>query len=86
MADLVNATFEFGGSLAIGASILRLAHDKQVKGVSWYMIAFFTSWGAWNIYYYPHLGQTASFVAGLGVLATNLIYLSMLLYYSRRTT
>ena len=84
LPDLINATFEFGGSLAITASILRLLKDKEVKGISWHMIAFFTSWGAWNVFYYPHLGQTLSFLAGILVLTTNVVYLSLLIHYSRR--
>lgn len=80
--DLVNAAFEFGGALAIGASVLRLVKDKQVHGVSLWMIGFFTSWGLWNLFYYPHLGQTWSFVAGIVVLLANLAYLSLLIHYS----
>ena len=83
--DLVNGLFELGGSLAIMASVARVRQDKQVKGVSWYMIAFFTSWGAWNIFYYPHLGQTFSYIAGLAVLGANLVYLAHLLYYRSRS-
>ena len=80
--DLINASFEFGGSIAIFLSILQLRKDKAVAGISWYMIAFFTLWGAWNVYFYPHLGQTASFLAGILVLCVNVVYLSMLLHYS----
>ncbi|MGD9728202.1 MAG: hypothetical protein AB7R40_23115 [Nitrospiraceae bacterium] len=82
--DLVNGLFEFGGSLAISASVFRLAKDKQVKGVAWSMVAFFWAWGIWNIFYYPHLGQNLSFLAGICVVSVNTIYLAMLLYYSRK--
>ena len=81
--DVVNATFEVGGAFAISASIVKLLHDREVKGVSWYMIAFFTSWGAWNVFYYPHLGQLWSFYAGIAVLATNVVYLTLLVRFSK---
>lgn len=81
--DLTNGAFEFFGALAITLSIRQVLKDKLVKGVSWAHIAFFASWGIWNLYYYPSLGQWASFGAGALVCAVNLIWLALLLYYRR---
>jgi hypothetical protein len=81
--DLVNALFELGGSLAVGASITRLWTDRRVAGVSVLMIGFFASWGLWNLFYYPSLGQHWSFAAGVLVCLANVIYCSMLIYYQR---
>jgi hypothetical protein len=69
--DLTNAAFELVGGLCAWLSFAKLWADQQVKGVSLTAVAFFTVWGAWNCYYYPWLGQTASFVGGLVLLTGN---------------
>lgn len=83
--DIINATFELSGCLFIGASIRQVLKDKSVAGVSWLTMAFFFSWGMWNLIYYPSLGQWWSFAGGVGVTTTNLIYLSLIIYYKRRS-
>lgn len=82
-ADATNGLFEVGASFAIGAHCIRLYKDKMVRGVSIPATAFFTTWGFWNLYYYPSLEQTMSFVAGIGVVATNFTWVIMMLYYRR---
>ena len=82
--DLVNAAFEGGMCFAIVPSVLKLRRDKEVRGFHWFHIAFPTAWGFWNLYYYPFLGQSASFWAGLAVVSINVLYLSMIAYYLRR--
>ena len=80
--DLVNSTFEFGGSLAVLVSILDVIHSQQVHGVSWVTVMFFTIWGYWNIYYYFHLGQMFSWTAGILVTLANTSWVILLMYYS----
>jgi hypothetical protein len=80
--DLVNALFEAAGGLFMPLSIRKLYSEKLVRGVSWIAVAFFTIWGLWNVFYYPHLEQYLSFVAGLWLCGVTLIYLTMLIYYS----
>ena len=70
-------------AFAIMPSILKLYRDKRVLGLHWFMIAFPTAWGFWNLYYYPWLGQYLSFWGGLAVVVVNVTYLSMLFYYLR---
>lgn len=79
--DIVNALFEFGGALAILASVMKLARDKCVRGVHWFTTAFFGAWGLWNLYYYPSLDQFWSFAAGLAVVTANALYLAMICWY-----
>lgn len=83
-ADAVNGAFEAGAILALLLNCRRLQADKQVRGVSMVAVGFFTSWGVWNLYYYQSLGQTLSFVAGIGVVASNLLWLGLVVYYTRR--
>ena len=82
--DLMNGLFEFAGGFFILLSCIKLYKDKKVKGVSWIHIGFFASWGYWNLYYYPSLGQTISFIGGIGVVTMNTILLFQMLYYIRR--
>ena len=79
--DLINGTFESVGGLFIALSVRRLAKDKLVKGVSWVHAAFFSSWGYWNLYYYPHLEQWFSFYGGALLVAVNTIWLLQMWYY-----
>lgn len=83
LADCVNGTFELGGAYFVGLSVQRVLHDRQVRGVDWRTTAFWTLWGAWNVFYYPHLDQWASFAGGVAVLTMNTLYLALLLHYHR---
>lgn len=81
--DLINGLFEMLGGLFILISILKLREDKEVKGISWLHVGFFTGWGFWNLYFYPSLDQWFSFAAGIFLCITNLSYLILLIHYTR---
>jgi len=44
---------------------------------------FFTSWGMWNLFYYPHLGQWYSFAGGVFIVSVNTFWLGQIIYYRR---
>ena len=81
--DLFNGMFEMLGGFIICLSIRKLYVDKRVAGVSWLHVAFFSTWGFWNLYYYPSLGQWWSFWGGIGVVSANTFWLFQMLYYMR---
>jgi len=81
--DAMNAGFEFGAGLAVLHHCWRLHQDKEVRGLSIPAVVFFTLWGGWNIYYYPHLDQTYSFAGGIFVTLANVAYVVMLITYSQ---
>jgi hypothetical protein len=81
--DLVNGAYEFGAGFAVLLHCVQLFKDKEVKGASALATSFFFSWGIWNLYYYPHLDQWASFYGGLSIVAANCAWLLMMLYYKR---
>jgi hypothetical protein len=81
--DGVNGLYELLAGAAVLMHCWRLYKDKKVRGASWIATAFFFSWGLWNLYYYPHLDQWLSFVGGLGIVAANCVWLTMMLYYIR---
>jgi len=72
------------GGIFLWLNVLRLYRDKLVRGWDWRVMVFFTVWGFWNLYYYPHLDQWLSFVAGAFIAVTNAVYLALALYYIRK--
>jgi len=84
MADAINGTFEILGSFFILMSVIKLHKDKQVKGVDWKHVAFFTLWGVWNLHYYPTLNQRLSFYGGIAIVAMNAIWVVQLLHYTKK--
>lgn len=83
LPDLINGGLELGGGVMQLANVRRLRRDKTVRGVDWRVSAFFAIWGVWNLYYYPSLGQWASFTGGLAIVAGNIIWLLLALHYHR---
>ncbi len=79
--DLVNGAFELLGSAFILLSVRKLYQDKLVRGVHWMGVAFFASWGYWNLYFYPYLDQWVSFAGGLAIVAANTVWLGQMVYY-----
>ena len=53
MPDLLNSFFQLGGAFVVWLSVRQLLRTKNPDGVSLVHVAFFTTWGAWNLYYYP---------------------------------
>ena len=82
--DAINGTFEAGMAVAISLSISRLIREKRVLGWSIWSVAWPTAWGFWNLYYYPHLGQLASLVGGIAVVAVNATWIALAVWYSRK--
>lgn len=82
--DIINACFEGLGAFFVAINIRKILIDKIVRGYDWKVMAFFTFWGVWNLYYYPYLGQWFSFAAGVAIAVTNTIYLLLILYYIRK--
>lgn len=79
--DQFNACFEALGGLFVLDHCRATVRAKAVAGVSVPAVLFFTAWGGFNLYYYPSLDQTFSFFAGIFVLAANLIWITLILYY-----
>lgn len=75
--DLANGLFEVVGGGVLFANVRRLWLDRETRGVSAWPFGFFAAWGAWNLYYYPHLRQWVS-LAGAGfALAANVAWLGL---------
>jgi len=81
--DLINGTFELCGSYFIWLHIRQVLKDKKVAGVSVLATGFFSAWGFWNLFYYPHLEQWISFWGGAFLATSNAIWLGLLAKYKR---
>lgn len=80
--DLVNGLFEFAGAIFILNNIRLLFKQREVKGVSVLSTLYFTSWGLWNLYYYPSLNQPWSFWGAVALAGTNAAWVGMMVYYN----
>lgn len=83
--DLVNGTFELLGAPFIMLSVIKLYKEKVCKGVSLFHPIFFTTWGFWNLFYYPHLDQWFSFVGGILIFLVTAFWLGQMIYYKNKS-
>lgn len=79
--DLINAFFECAGGLMHWTNVLALYRDKQIRGINLWATVFFNGWGFWNLWYYPHLGQWASFWGGLVIVSANSVWVWLAIRY-----
>ena len=84
MNDVLNGLFELIGALLICLHCRRLMADKKVAGVSPWPFVFFTTWGAWNLYYYPSVDCWWSFWGGTAVFTVNMFYCFLLWKYRNK--
>lgn len=82
--DLINGLFECVGGLLILNHCRAVRRDKAVAGVSIVSTMVFTSWGIWNLWYYPSLDQWFSFAGGIVVLVANVLWVRLMLRYRSR--
>lgn len=82
--DIINGSFELLGGVAILAHCFKVIKDKEVKGVSYPSVIFFTLWGTWNLYYYPHLNQWMSFLGGIAITLGNLWWCYLIWKYRKK--
>jgi hypothetical protein len=82
--DVVNAAFEMCGAVFTFKNTLRVIQDRGYAGIYLPAIVFFFSWGGWNLYYYPSLGQWWSFGAGAALFLANLTWITAMAYYGRK--
>jgi uncharacterized membrane protein YfcA len=79
--DLVNGIFEAMGSLMVFNHCRAVWKDKAVAGVSIVSTVFFSLWGVWNLFYYPHLDQWWSFAGGVLIVVANCVWIGLMLRY-----
>lgn len=70
------------GAVFIVLNIARLMKDRRLNGVHWLSTTYFTSWGFWNLFYYPSLDQWWSFAGGAILVTMNTGWLLLVAYYA----
>ena len=78
--DLINGIFELCGSIILLLNLGRLWKQRSLKGTHWAPVAFFISWGCWNLFYYPHLDQWLSFIGGCAIVGVNTAWIGLLVW------
>ena len=68
----------------LSISVWQLFKAKMVRGVSAITVAFWVSWGLWDLYYFPHLGQWLAFWGGVCVTLMNSLYVFLICLYNWR--
>jgi hypothetical protein len=81
LPDLINGMFEMASGLFLWNNVRLLVRDRAIRGVSIVTTAVFSAWGFWNLFYYPHLGQWASFAGGINVVAANTAWVILAMRY-----
>lgn len=81
LPDASNGAFEAIGGLLQIRNCFVLWQHKKVWGVDWRVTAFFTLWGLWNLFYYPHLGQWLSTAGGVVIVLANIVWVSGAIHF-----
>jgi len=82
--DGINGLFEVVGSIFIWLSVRQLVRDKGHSGIFVPQVAVYAAWGAWNLIYYPSLGQWWSAIAGVNVLVANVTWVWLAIRYGKK--
>jgi hypothetical protein len=81
MNDFINGCLEFFSAILVLWNVRRLYIDKMVRGISLIPVIFFDTWGLWNIFYYASLDQWWSWTGGLFLVAANIWWTTLAIYY-----
>lgn len=82
-SDLVNGIIEFVGGCFLWLNVWRITKDKDIKGIHWGSVMFWTAFGSWNIYYYPSINQWFSFYGSIFVFLGNTTWVILCFYYKK---
>ena len=80
MTDYITSSFQVGAIIFLCFNIRRLYIDGELKGVSIWMISFFTLWGYWGIHMYTELHQFWSMVTNIGIALAYTAWLALALF------
>lgn len=81
MIDQVTAVFQLGAVFFLCVNIFQLYKDRELKGISMFMMTFFTVWGYWGIFMFYTLGQPFSMWTNVGIAGAYTVWLGMAIFY-----
>jgi hypothetical protein len=81
MIEWIMALFPTLSSAMLGLNISAVLKDKEVKGLSMYTLAFFTTYAAWMVFYFHHHNSTGPMIGAALNLIANGAYLALAVYF-----
>lgn len=81
--DAINGSFELIGAIIQFINVRQIIKDKAVKGVHWLPVLFFSTWGYFNLIYYPNLNQWFSFGGSIMMTLATTMWVILLIKYRR---
>lgn len=78
--DLIMAAFQVGSCLFLLLSVLTIFQDRELKGVSVWMIGYFTVWTIYGIWNWYRLDQFWSYTTSIAMSILYVIWLSLAIY------
>jgi hypothetical protein len=84
LPDFLNGSLELVCAGMLYLDVRTLLKHKTVQGISIIARTFFWGWSIWNLWWYPHLHQTFSFVGALAVMLPQTFWLGMLIRYKTK--
>ena len=81
--DAVSGAFSTLSGFMLWNNVRMLYKHKKVKGMSILTVCFFTTWGFWNLYYFPFLKQWWTFAGGFVILSANVVWVYLSLRYRK---
>lgn len=82
--DMVNGLFEMAGAAFVCMHAHATWRARSSAGISLLACFLFAVWGAWNLFYYPWLGQFWSFAGGILVFIANIAWLTLVIRFRPR--
>ena len=79
--DAINGSYELLGAIFQCLNVRKIYKDKMIKGVHWGSVLFFTTWGWFNMIYYPSLHQVYSTIGAIALTLVNTVWISQIFYY-----
>ena len=78
--DLIMAAFQVGSCLFLLLSIFTIFRDRELKGVSVWMIAYFTLWTMYGIFTWYALDQFWSYLTSIMMSILYVIWLALAIF------
>ena len=78
--DYITSAFQAGAVLFLCANIIRLWKDGELKGISIWMMVYFTIWGYWGVFMWADLQQPWSMWTNVGIAVAYTIWLGLALF------
>lgn len=82
--DGINGSYELCGAVFQLLNVVKTHRDKMIRGVHWGSVLFFTTWGWFNMVYYPHLHQPISTIGAFMLATVNTIWICQIVFYTMK--